>query len=260
MCPPRPSRRTLGLLRPKKAAPLGVVMRERPAFRSAFAKHALNGGCGIVLTGRRHKALLGRPAAIWRCERPSFSLAAVSITSGRSSATLLPPSHFGRPSWRPQSASMNADQLQDGRTSTRHNIEPHRRTSACRRLPLDAPCRESRNGALYQADSASSGATASGLRARTKPGLNAAAERCSDLITGSASPLRCSATRSFSAAWLNTDLTATHILNLRIARPRIGKKANKIRGCESKAAGRTVTVSSPVRKFKPKRKTPRPGA
>ena len=45
---------------PKKAAALCVVMRKRPAFRSTFARHALNGGCGIVLTGRRHKALLGK--------------------------------------------------------------------------------------------------------------------------------------------------------------------------------------------------------
>ena len=46
------------LFRPKKAAALRVIVRERPAFRSAFAKHALNRGRGIFLARWRHKSLL----------------------------------------------------------------------------------------------------------------------------------------------------------------------------------------------------------
>jgi len=36
-------------------------MRERPAFRSTFAKHALDRGRGISRARPRHKALLGKP-------------------------------------------------------------------------------------------------------------------------------------------------------------------------------------------------------
>jgi len=52
--------RASALVGPEKPAALGVVMRERPAFRSTFAKHALDGGRGISRARPRHKALLGK--------------------------------------------------------------------------------------------------------------------------------------------------------------------------------------------------------
>ena len=50
-----------GAIRAREAGGLGVVMRERPAFRSTFAKHALHRGRGICRARPRHKALLGKP-------------------------------------------------------------------------------------------------------------------------------------------------------------------------------------------------------
>ena len=41
-------------------------MRERPAFRSTLAKHALDGGRGICRARPRHKALLGKPGGASR--------------------------------------------------------------------------------------------------------------------------------------------------------------------------------------------------
>jgi hypothetical protein len=65
------------LFGPEKPAALGVVVRERPAFRSAFAKHPLDRGRGICRARPRYKALLGkvggdgakRAAVIQLCRR-----------------------------------------------------------------------------------------------------------------------------------------------------------------------------------------------
>ena len=95
-----PKRRPLGRVYfgPKKAAALGVVMRERAAFRSAFAKHALDRWRGVMRSRPRHKALLGEARGDGAKRAAVIQLAAASTASGRISATLLRPSHLPLPS------------------------------------------------------------------------------------------------------------------------------------------------------------------